>query len=110
MFFLEGEDGPASGLEGAELGQGRRQDHLGIEAGGDQLGLEEGRIAVPFGHWRVGCTLVGISVTLGGLLRLLPHQRVGLLAVRNRVIDTILLLGSGLGILLLSWIVPPTAH
>lgn len=67
-------------------------------------------IAVPFGHWRIGCTLIGISVTLGGLLRLMPHQRVGLLAVRNRVIDTILLLGSGLGILLLSWIVPPTAH
>lgn len=67
-------------------------------------------IAVVFGHWRVGSTLIGVSVTLGGLLRLLPHQRVGLLAVRNRVIDTILLLGSGLGILVLAWVIPPTAH
>ena len=67
-------------------------------------------IAVPFGHWRVGCTLVGLSVTIGGVLRLLPQQRVGLLAVRNRLIDTILLLGSGVGILVLSWIIPPTAH
>lgn len=67
-------------------------------------------IAVPFGHWRIGSTLIGISVTLGGLLRLMPHQRVGLLAVRNRLIDTIVLLGTGVGILLLSWIVPPTAH
>jgi hypothetical protein len=67
-------------------------------------------IAVPFGHWRIGSTLIGVSVTLGGLLRLLPHQRVGLLAVRNRLIDTIVLLGTGVGILVLSWIVPPTAH
>lgn len=67
-------------------------------------------IAVPFGHWRIGCTLIGASVTAGGLLRLMPQRRVGLLAVRNRVIDTILLLGSGLGILLLSWVLPPTAH
>ncbi len=67
-------------------------------------------IAVPFGHWRIGATLIGISVSLGGLLRLMPQQRVGLLAVRNRVIDTVLLLGSGLGILLLSWVIPPTAH
>ena len=67
-------------------------------------------IAVPIGHWRIGSTLIGASVTAGGLLRLMPQRRVGLLAVRNRVIDTILLLGSGLGILLLSWIIPPTAH
>ena len=67
-------------------------------------------IAVPLDHWRIGSTLIGLSVTLGGLLRLLPQQRVGLLAVRSRLIDTILLLGSGLGILLLSWIVPPTAR
>ncbi len=67
-------------------------------------------IAVPVGHWRIGCTLIGASVTLGGLLRLMPQRRVGLLAVRNRAIDTILLLGSGLGILVLSWVIPPTAH
>lgn len=65
-------------------------------------------IAGPIGHWRVGCTLIGAAVTVGGLLRLMPQQRVGLLAVRNRVIDTILLLGSGIGILVLSWVIPPS--
>lgn len=65
-------------------------------------------IAVGIGHWRVGCTLIGLSVTVGGFLRLMPQQRVGLLAVRNRVIDTILLLGSGIGILVLAWVVPPS--
>jgi len=65
-------------------------------------------IAVPFAHWRIGCTLIGASVTSGGLLRLMPQQRVGLLAVRNRLIDTILLLGSGVGILVLAWVIPPS--
>lgn len=65
-------------------------------------------VAGPFGHWRVGCTLIGLSVTVGGLLRLMPQNRVGLLAVRNRFIDTVLLLGSGVGILVLAWVIPPS--
>lgn len=65
-------------------------------------------VAGPIGHWRVGCTLIGLSVTIGGLLRLMPQQRVGLLAVRNRLIDTVLLLGSGVGILVLAWVIPPS--
>ncbi|MCE1173720.1 MAG: DUF3017 domain-containing protein [Propionibacteriales bacterium] len=64
-------------------------------------------IAVPFGHWRIGCTLIGAAATVGGLLRLMPQQRVGLLAVRSRLIDTILLLGTGVGILVLAWVIPP---
>ena len=63
-------------------------------------------IAVPLGHWRLGCTLIGAAVTAGGLLRLMPQQRVGLLAVRNRAVDSILLLGSGIGIMLLAWMIP----
>jgi hypothetical protein len=59
------------------------------------------------GHWRIGCTMLGASVTLGGVLRLLmPNRLVGLLAVRNRLIDTVLLLGSGVGILILTWWMP----
>jgi hypothetical protein len=65
-------------------------------------------IAVPIGHWRVGCTLIGAAVTAGGLLRLMPQQRVGLLAVRSRLIDTNQLLGSGVGILVLAWVIPPS--
>ncbi len=59
------------------------------------------------GHWRIGCTMLGAAVTLGGVLRLLmPNKLVGLLAVRNRLIDTVLLLGSGVGILVLTWAMP----
>jgi len=45
---------------------------------------------------------------LRGLFRLLPKQRVGLLAVRNRAVDSILLLGVGIGITVLAWWIPPS--
>jgi len=71
-------------------------------------GVATGLLIVAAGHWRTGNTLIGMSATLGGLLRLLPQQRVGLLAVRSRVLDTIVLLGIGIGIIALAWLVPPT--
>ncbi|HEV7204029.1 MAG TPA: DUF3017 domain-containing protein [Jatrophihabitans sp.] len=41
------------------------------------------------GHWRRGTAAISVVVLLAGLLRLtLPTPRVGLLAVRNRWIDT----------------------
>ncbi|MFT3861814.1 DUF3017 domain-containing protein [Micropruina sp.] len=58
------------------------------------------------GHWRSGTTLIGLAISLGGLFRLLPNRRVGLLAVRNRPVDTIVLLTIGIGIVVLSWAVP----
>ncbi len=54
-----------------------------------------GLFIVFLGHWRAGSSLIGAAITVGGLLRLLPQQRVGLLAVRNRAVDSILLLGVG---------------
>lgn len=71
-------------------------------------GVGAGLLIVAFGHWRAGNTLIGLSATLGGLLRLLPQQRVGLLAVRSRALDTIVLLTIGIGIVALAWLVPPT--
>jgi hypothetical protein len=69
-------------------------------------GVALGLIVVATGHWRAGCSLVGAAFTFGGVLRLLPDTRVGLLAVRTRLLDTIVLLGLGLG---LAWLVPPSS-
>lgn len=73
-------------------------------------GVALGLMTVATGHWRVGTTLIGATITLGGLLRLLPQQRVGLLAVRNKVLDTIVLLALGIGIVILSFWVPASRH
>lgn len=72
------------------------------------LGVAAGLVVVALGHWRAGCSLIGVSITAGGLLRLMPQTRVGLLAVRNRALDSIVLLTVGIGILVLAWIVPPS--
>ncbi len=69
-------------------------------------GVVVGLVLVYLGRWRSGSTLVGLSITAGGLLRMLPQRRVGLLAVRNRLVDTILLLGVGVGITVLAWWIP----
>lgn len=71
-------------------------------------GVTIGLGIVFLGHWRAGSTLIGAAITLGGLLRLLPQQRVGLLAVRNRALDSIVLLGVGIGIVVLAWWIPAT--
>jgi DUF3017 family protein len=68
-------------------------------------GVTVGLVAVFLGHWRAGSTLIGAAITVGGLLRLLPQQRVGLLAVRNRAVDSILLLGVGIGVMVLAWLI-----
>ncbi len=68
----------------------------------------EPRPLIVLGHWRSGSTMIGAAITLGGLLRLLPQQRVGLLAVRNRALDSIVLLGVGIGIIVLAWWIPPS--
>ena len=70
-------------------------------------GVTVGLFIVFLGHWRAGSTLIGAAITVGGLLRLLPQQRVGLLAVRNRAVDSILLLGVGIGVVILAWWIPP---
>jgi len=70
------------------------------------LGSFAGLIVAASGHWRAGTTLIGLSITMGGLFRLLPQRRVGLLAVRGKVVDTIVLLTIGVGITVLAWSVP----
>ena len=70
------------------------------------LGVFAGLIVVALSHWRTGTTLIGLSIAMGGLFRLLPNRRVGLLAVRNKAVDTLVLLGVGIGITVLAWAVP----
>ncbi|MCB0912557.1 MAG: DUF3017 domain-containing protein [Propionibacteriaceae bacterium] len=70
------------------------------------VGVAIGLAIVFTGHWRTGSTLIGASITAGGLLRLMPQQRVGLLAVRSRALDSIVLLGIGIGITVLAWAIP----
>lgn len=71
-------------------------------------GVAVGLGIVASSHWRLGASVMGASITLGGLLRLLPRQWVGLLAVRNKAFDTLVLLGVGIGIIALAWLVPPS--
>lgn len=62
------------------------------------------------GHWRKGAFALGCAVLLGGLLRaVLPAKTVGLLAVRARWLDTLLLLVCGGAMLALTMLVPPSS-
>jgi len=67
-----------------------------------------GLVVVAASHWRLGCSMVGGAITVGGVLRCMPGKMPGLLAVRTRPIDVILLLGVGIGIVVLAWVVPPS--
>ena len=70
-------------------------------------GVVVGLVVVAFGHWRLGCTGVGAAITLGGVLRLALGERAGLLAVRRAAVDVVLLLGVGVGIVVMAWLVSP---
>lgn len=72
------------------------------------LGVFVGLAVVASSRWRLGSSILGAAITCGGVLRVvLPHRRVGLLAVRNRVVDSTVLLIIGVGVLVLAWVVPP---
>ncbi len=65
--------------------------------------------AVAFGHFRSGCLLLGVSVLLAGFARLvLPVRRVGLLVVRSRAFDVLVLASMGTALVVFAIIVPPS--
>lgn len=63
--------------------------------------------AVAFGKWRAGSQCVGVGLLLAAGLRLsLPVRQAGLLVVRSRTVDGVLLLALGFGLVLLATVVP----
>ncbi len=58
-------------------------------------------------HWRRGLLVVGLALVGAGVLRLvLPVRRVGFLAVRSRMVDVVLMAGTGVAVAVLSVVVP----
>ncbi len=80
-----------------------RQWPLLTVLGGGVAGL--GLVALD--HFRPGCLLLGGSVLAAGLARLLlPSRRVGLLVVRSRPFDVMVLVTMGLSLVVLAVVVP----
>ena len=66
-----------------------------------------GLVVLTFDEWRKGVLIFGGGVLLAGLLRaVLSDDAAGLLRVRSRMFDVLLLLGVGAAIVLLGLIVP----
>ena len=66
-----------------------------------------GLLLVTFDHWRRGLVVIGLSLIIAGLLRLLlPVRRVGFLAVRSRPMDVVLLAGTGLALTVVALMIP----
>jgi DUF3017 family protein len=64
-------------------------------------------LTVALDHFRAGCLLFGFSVLFAALARaVLPARRVGLLVVRSRAFDLLVLLVMGISLVVLAIIVP----
>lgn len=56
------------------------------------LGMTVGLGILAMGDWRLGLLIIGAAVALAGLIRLvLPERLAGLLAVRHRWLDVVIL-------------------
>lgn len=70
-------------------------------------GVAAGLAWVALSHWKRGSFTIGATFLVATLLRsVLPEDRVGLLAVRNRWLDVLCYVLLGAGIVTLSLIVP----
>ncbi|MDQ1617788.1 MAG: hypothetical protein QOE19_357 [Actinomycetota bacterium] len=64
-------------------------------------------LTVALDHFRAGCLLFGFSVLLAALARaVMPARRVGLLVVRSRAFDLVVLLAMGVSLVVLAVVVP----
>ncbi len=80
-----------------------RQWPLLTVLGGGLVGLS----AVALDHFRSGCLILGVSVLAAALARLvLPARRVGLLVVRSRAFDVLVLASMGTALVVLAVVVP----
>ena len=67
------------------------------------LAVGGGLLLVTLGYWRRGLGVIGLALVGTAALRLvLPLRRVGLLAVRSRWADVLMLAGTGLAITVLT--------
>lgn len=67
-----------------------------------------GLLAIALDHFRSGSLLLSVSVLFAALARaVLPARRVGLLVVRSRPFDLLVLLSLGIALLVLAIVVPP---
>ncbi|HLN75706.1 MAG TPA: DUF3017 domain-containing protein [Nocardioidaceae bacterium] len=59
------------------------------------------------GAWRTGVVWMGISLLVGGGARLvLPERQAGMLRVRRKVSDVVMLFGAGIALIVLAIVVP----
>lgn len=66
-----------------------------------------GLVITTVGPWRAGVAWIGISVVLGSLARLLlPERQAGMLRVRRKGPDVVLMLLTGVALVVLSVVVP----
>ena len=71
------------------------------------LGVAVGLVIVTIGEWRLGIRVAGGSLLFGAVARLLlPSHHAGMLAVRNRWFDSVLLSGIGIGLVVLAGSIP----
>ena len=62
-----------------------------------------GLLLVTFMHWRQGLVVLGLALVGAALLRLtLPLRTLGVLAVRSRTVDVVLMGGAGLALIVLT--------
>lgn len=72
------------------------------------LGVAVGVGIMGTGYWRRGATAIGLTISVAAALRwLLPERIAGLLVVRSRWFDALVLAVLGVGILVTAWVVPP---
>jgi hypothetical protein len=85
------------------LGVVLRQWPLLLVLGGGVTSL----LVVASGNFRLGCTLLGASVGFAAAARaVLPARRVGLLVVRSRLFDVVVLATMGAALVVLAVVVP----
>lgn len=65
-------------------------------------------VLVAAGYWRRGALVMAIGVAVAAALRLtLPEDRVGLLAVRTRVVDIVTTASVSAAMLYIAWTIDP---
>ena len=103
MTTTASQEGPIDDRPPIRGGWVGRQWPLLTVLGGGLVGLT----AVALDHFRSGCLILGISVLFASFARLvLPARRVGLLVVRSRAFDVLVLTSMGSALVVLAVAVP----